>query len=389
MSTSTGIRETSVTCPRHLGGGRYRLEHELARGGFGRVYRATQLELGRDVALKILDIDPSTDPRAASRFLAEAALTARLDHPHIVTVLDAGEEGGVPWIAYELLPGRTLLDRMHEGPLSWEEAQSVVIQVTQALGAAHERGIVHRDLKAENILEVHQGHYKLVDFGLATGPGFRSHTKSGVLVGTPLYIAPERLRGHEAGPAADFYALGILLHEMLTGNPPMNAEDMAGIVHWHLEGDLPSLRWSRPDLPPVAGRLLAALLQKDPELRAASARDVEDMLTEAQRLADRAHATGPTRDARSTLRSGDSNPRHRRNPAAQRAGRIPLFSRARTTLPVAAPRSHGFSIPLFLGMLMLLVLGASLSAVRAEPPLPDDLARRIMMDDIRRSSSTD
>jgi serine/threonine protein kinase len=165
------------------------------------------------VAVKVLHDAACVDRETRERFAAEARLTASISDPHVVTVIDYGAATGVPWIAYELLPGRTLRDRLSDGPVPWREALAIGAQVAGALEAAHGHSIVHRDIKAENVLEAVEGHYKVADFGIAKWSGAGSvRTAAGIVMGTPSHLAPELIRGEPPTPSSDVYALGVLLY---------------------------------------------------------------------------------------------------------------------------------------------------------------------------------
>ncbi|MBI4861292.1 MAG: protein kinase [Candidatus Riflebacteria bacterium] len=202
---------------------RYRAERLLSSGGFGSVYLASQLSLGRTVAVKVPRSQILLDVAESARFCNEARATASLSHPHIVTVVDFDVEDGWPWIAYEYLSGKTLSDQIDQGPLSFEEALRIARQMASALEEVHGHGIIHRDVKPRNIIEVSPARYKLVDFGIAKWNDESSHrTTVGRVLGTPLYTAPELLMGMPPTPRSDLYSLGIVLFEMLTGRHPFD-----------------------------------------------------------------------------------------------------------------------------------------------------------------------
>jgi eukaryotic-like serine/threonine-protein kinase len=216
--------------PRVLAG-RYALEDELAAGGFARVYRAIDRRLGRPVAVKVLDAGrvASADPAAMQRFVREARSSAGFAHPHAVTVFDAGEADGELFIVMELVDGPSLAALIAErGSLPQDEAVRIATQVLSALGAAHASGIVHRDVKPANILLDARGDAKLADFGIAKrfDDLTDSLTATGLVVGTLRYLAPEQARGEPLSPAADIYAVGVILHELLTGAPPFADESL-------------------------------------------------------------------------------------------------------------------------------------------------------------------
>ncbi len=248
----------------------------LGSGGMGVVYRAVDRGLGREVALKFLAPRGGGDPRDAARFLREARAAAVLDHPNIGTVYEVGEHGNRRFIAMALYEGETLdrrLDRrLHQRPepadadpgLPLPEAISIAAQLASALAAAHEAGVVHRDLKPANVMITRDGRVKLLDFGLARQEEDTVLTEAGLAVGTAAYMAPERLRGEENGAAADLWAFGVLLYEILAGRRPFGGERQ-GMMHAILhEAPLPL---GRAGVPAALERIVARCLAKDPEMR--------------------------------------------------------------------------------------------------------------------------
>ncbi|MBI4863623.1 MAG: serine/threonine protein kinase, partial [Candidatus Riflebacteria bacterium] len=198
---------------------KFRVVRHLGDGTYGSVHLVTQIDLERPAVVKILRPEVAADPEQLGRFDQEARLTAMLTHPHIVVVLDHGVEDGIPWIAYEYVPGRALREVLRNGPLPWPEALRIVSQIAQALEEVHARGVIHRDLKPENVLEARPGVYKVADFGIAKWADGTVRTQAGVVLGTPAYMAPEVVGD---GPTfrSDLYSLGILLFELLTGSVP-------------------------------------------------------------------------------------------------------------------------------------------------------------------------
>ncbi|HXG61072.1 MAG TPA: bifunctional serine/threonine-protein kinase/formylglycine-generating enzyme family protein [Planctomycetota bacterium] len=238
--------------------GRYELLEEIGRGGAGAVYRALDRELGRVVALKTLR-DPEPGPAARERFLREARLAARLEHPHIVRIFEAGEHEGRPYYTMPLLEGAPL-----RSPLAPERAAALLAPVARAVAHAHAAGVVHRDLKPENIL-LCAGGPVVTDFGTARAEDDVRLTETGELLGTPAYMAPEQIAGraHEAGPKADVYALGAILFELVTGRLPYEAESFLELSARVLHDPAPEA----PGLDPGLGELIRRCLEKDPEAR--------------------------------------------------------------------------------------------------------------------------
>ncbi|QYG94551.1 serine/threonine protein kinase [Iamia sp. SCSIO 61187] len=255
----------------------YEVERELGRGGFAVVYRASQPKLRRTVALKVLtNVDPS-DEDAKRRFEAECQAIGSLSwHPHVVTVYDAGQtEEGLPFLAMENLPSGSLQAKLADhGPAPWEEVLRVTVQMCDALGAAHQAGILHRDIKPANVLTSRIGDYKLADFGIARF-GDTQRTATGVITGTVAYTAPEVLRGARASSASDIYALGAMLCAVATGKTPFVKEadeSVVAIMYRVNTEDPPPL--DDHDIPADLALLIHTLMDKDPEKRPGSALEV-------------------------------------------------------------------------------------------------------------------
>jgi len=268
VGTESGVR---------IGG--YRVERLIGRGGMGEVYRAYDERLQRNVALKILAPRLADDEPFRERLLRESRLAASLDHPNVIPVYDAGEADGRLYLAMRFVDGtdlRALLRR--EGALAPERALAIAAQVADALDAAHEQGLVHRDVKPSNILLDQQRgreHAYLADFGLTQSASDRSPS-DGHLMGTVDYVAPEQIRGDDVDGRADVYALGCLLFESLTGTLPFAAASDAAVIFAHLEQDPPAATERIPALPPAVDEVLARAMAKEPDLRQASCRQLVD-----------------------------------------------------------------------------------------------------------------
>lgn len=261
--------------------GDYRLEEEIGRGGMGVVFRATQLSLQRAVAVKMILRGRLASEADLSRFLAEAAATARLQHPNIAAVYDVGDFEGRPFFSLQLIDGETLADRLAEGPMPEREAARIVLAAARAIGYAHRQGILHRDLKPSNILIDGQGKPHVTDFGLAKK--FSDETKltrSGAIVGTPAYMSPEQASGSRmiVGPASDIYSLGCVLYHALTGRPPLVADSPVELMLLVLEQDPPPPRALRPGLDRDLEMIVVRCLQKPVDLRYATADQFADDL---------------------------------------------------------------------------------------------------------------
>ena len=247
---------------------RYRVTEELGRGQMGIVYRAVQTALGREVAVKYPTVESAV---GAERFLREARLLAKLSHPNLVRVLDADLDAGRPFLVLEFVMGYSLMQyRERAESLAPAEAVGLICQICDGLAAAHEAGIIHRDIKSGNVLVSHDGVAKLADFGLARGAEV-GLTEAGTLLGTPAYLAPEIARGEPASPASDLYALGVLLFELVTGRLPFLGLSAAEVLNKHLRETPPRLARHASDIPDELEALYAALMAKDPRARPASA----------------------------------------------------------------------------------------------------------------------
>ncbi|MFI9170976.1 serine/threonine-protein kinase [Streptomyces lincolnensis] len=249
--------------------GRYRLNDPIGRGAMGEVWRAVDETLGRPVAVKLL-LPHGSEPTAASRFRLEAQTAGRLNHPYVVGVYDFGEYDGRLFLVMELVEGDSLARLLStEGPLPAGRVARIAAQAAAGLAAAHQQGIVHRDIKPANLLLDAEGTLKIGDFGIARFVDDPSGalTTTGQIVGTSLYLAPERALGQPAGPAADVYALGCLLYQLLTGQPPFQADTAVAILHQHLDTAPvpPGQRGAR--IPPAFENYLLGLLAKKPEDR--------------------------------------------------------------------------------------------------------------------------
>ncbi len=259
---------------------RYRLVKPLGSGGMADVFLAHDNILDRDVALKVMSTRYASDEEFVERFKREAQSAAALSHPNIVSIFDRGEaEDGTYYIAMEYLPGGTLKDRiMSKGALPARTAAAVALQIAEALQVAHERGVVHRDIKPHNILITESGDVKVTDFGIARAASSSTMTRTGSILGTAHYISPEQAMGEPVGPASDLYSLGVVLYEMLTGELPYDAETPLGIAMKHVNGHLRPPKEVDPSIPAGINAITIRLLAKDPEDRYGSdAELIEDL----------------------------------------------------------------------------------------------------------------
>ena len=251
---------------------RYRLDERIAAGGMGEVWRSTDLGLERVVAIKLLRPEYVQDEECLARFRAEGRHSASLSHPNIAQVYDyfemAPPEPG--FLVLELVDGPSLARVLDAGPLDPARTMDVVAQTATGLQAAHAAGVVHRDIKPGNLLVSRDGQVKITDFGVAQGAGAERLTRTGVLVGTAAYLAPERAAGGLATPAGDLYALGIVAHQCLTGKVPFDGEPLV-VALAHMHRDMPPLP---PSVPAGVAALVTELTAKDPSARPPSAQDV-------------------------------------------------------------------------------------------------------------------
>lgn len=259
--------------------GRYRLGQHLGQGGMSEVFAAEDLRLGRPVAIKMLRPHLGADATVRYRFEQEARTAARLSHPNVVGILDTGEEDGVAFIVMERLDGTTVCDELRQGALSEERVRSIARQVLGALAAAHDAGVIHRDIKPANLLTCTDGRVKVADFGIATAMDeAQTITGTGLLMGTPAYLAPERLSGKPASPSADLYSLAAVLYECLTWRRPFEGPTTLETIVQIRERDPRPLAELRPGVDPALAEVVERTLDKDPARRPASARAMRSWL---------------------------------------------------------------------------------------------------------------
>jgi hypothetical protein len=262
-------------------GDRYRLVRMIGSGGMGTVWEAEDETLGRPVAVKVLSESLAVGERAVRRFEREAQAAARLSGPYIAAVYDFGRSEGRPYIVMELVRGETLEDRLaREGPLPPQEASRIATQVAEALEEAHRAGIVHRDVKPGNVMLTPAGDVKVMDFGIAAAAWAERVTTSGLVLGTPSYLAPEQAKSEKTTPASDVYALGAMLYEMVAGRPPFVAESPVALALAHIREDPRPLDQVAAGVPPSLASASMAALAKDPAERPPSAAAFASMLRE-------------------------------------------------------------------------------------------------------------
>ncbi|MCW3009735.1 MAG: hypothetical protein JWO90_139 [Solirubrobacterales bacterium] len=276
--------------------GRYRLDAQIGSGGMSMVFRAFDTVLERQVAIKLMHRDIAADSDQLERFRREARAVAQLNHPHVVGVIDAGEDGnGGAFIVLEYVEGETLKDRIRRhGRLPVSEAVAYAIEVARALGAAHAQGIVHRDVKPQNVLIDEEGSAKVTDFGIARTLDQEGLTADGRVLGTTDYVSPEQALGHPVTGQSDLYSLGIVLFEMLTGDVPFKGENQVAVAMKHVREALPDVQVRRPEVSSALAAIVDRATAKDLAVRypddAAMCRDLEDVL--AIEVARTGQATG-------------------------------------------------------------------------------------------------
>jgi eukaryotic-like serine/threonine-protein kinase len=247
---------------------RYHVRSHIAHGGMATVYLATDTRLDREVALKVMHADLARDADFVGRFIGEAKSVAKLSHPNIVGVYDQGADGQYLYLAMEYVPGRTLRALMRErGWLPWQEALAVIDPVLAGLAAAHQAGIVHRDVKPENVLITDDGRVKVVDFGLARASAAVGNTRAGMIIGSVAYISPEQVTGAPSDARSDVYAAGIMLFEMLTGRQPFTGDVPLTVAYAHVNSDVPPVSSLVGGLPQGVDQLVRAATSRDPQLR--------------------------------------------------------------------------------------------------------------------------
>jgi serine/threonine-protein kinase len=252
---------------------RYLIGSRVARGGMATVYEATDLRLDRTVAVKVMHPGLGDDDEFAARFVAEARAAAKLSHPNVVAVFDQGNDDGTVFLAMELIPGHTLRDTIgKEAPLSAARTLALMEPVVSALASAHRAGLIHRDVKPENVLIADDGRIKVADFGLAKAMSATTqHTATGVLIGTVSYVAPELVVEGRSDARADVYAVGVILYELLTGKKPHEGETPIQVAYKHVHEDVPPPSRRVPGIPDYVDALVARATARDREQRPADA----------------------------------------------------------------------------------------------------------------------
>jgi serine/threonine protein kinase len=264
--------------------GRYRVNSQIARGGMATVYLGSDTRLERTVALKVAHPELANDADFVRRFIDEARSVARLSSPNVVAVYDQGSDGDILFLAMEYVPGQTLRELLTErGRLSPREALDIIEGVLTGLSAAHASGIVHRDVKPENVLLTAAHAVKVADFGLARAAARAGRTQTGMIIGTAAYLAPEQVSHSISDARTDVYATGVMLFELLTGKQPHTGETPLAVAYKHVNEVVPAPSGIMPGLPPCLDALVALATSRDPDLRPADAGQFLQAITEVRR----------------------------------------------------------------------------------------------------------
>jgi serine/threonine protein kinase/WD40 repeat protein len=358
--------------------GPYRIVSLLGEGGMGEVYRAKDTRLGRDVAVKVLTALTLSDQERILRFEQEARATGMLNHPNLLTIYDVGNENGTAYIVSELLEGETLRERLERGPLAPRRAVDAALQVANGLAAAHEKGVIHRDLKPDNIFLTRDGRAKILDFGIAKlsaksddgGMFGQAATEPGMVLGTVGYMSPEQVRGEKVDTRSDIFAFGAILYEMLTGVRAFKRSSAIETLGAILKEDPPDLAESLPNVPPALERLSRRCLEKDRDLRFQSARDLAFNLETMSAMSTPTFSNVPTpsstlhadeSSAQSpTMRIPDSGPRHTSATGIRPAtAAMPPTTRIPVRHPTLAQPMPRRVSPLLLALLFLVSIGGA------------------------------
>ena len=332
-------------------GSRYRLDERIAAGGMGTVFTATDEKLGRTVAIKLLRDSLADDARFVERFRREARSAASLSHPNIAGVYDYGKDGACHFIVMEYAPGRDLARLLRdEGPLDPGRAVGIAAQVGEALAAAHDVKMVHRDVKPGNILVDQNDNVKVTDFGIARASGDSTLTATGSILGSAHYLSPEQASGGKIEPSSDVYSLGIVLYEMLTNTVPFTGDSAVAVAMRHLEDTVPMPSSLRPDVPPEIDALVRGATENDPARRYADGRE----FAEAARASSTGEVTAPIAAAVSPR--GDA-----------RTAVIPVTPLNERWDPQRVGKAV---VALFIGLMALAVVLAIFRAINAPPLTP-------------------
>ncbi len=335
--------------------GRYQIHAELGVGGMATVFRATEIALEREVAIKVMSTAMSTTPGAFERFRREARVAAALSHPHIVPIYAIGEDPALAWFAMKFIEGRGLDSILKkEGAQSIETVTHTIAVVGRALHHAHEKGVVHRDVKPANIMVGSDGWTYVTDFGIAKRDDVEGLTQAGTVIGTPAYMSPEQFNGAAITGAADQYSLGVVAFEMLAGRAPFNAPSIGEIMRGHLLEPPPPLRTLRIDVPVAVAECVNRMLEKDPAKRfatlseAASALEAAGAVAKGGPMRRSVPSTANAAPAAPIVTMGATTPIPRSNPTSPTSGAIRRPVTATHARPVEKKSGGGVAVILFL-----------------------------------------
>jgi serine/threonine-protein kinase len=354
------------TAPQTIVGGRYRLERQIGSGATARVWVAFDSVLERRVAIKMLAAPIGGESAHIERFRREARAVAQLQHPHIVAVLDSGEHDGMPFIVLEYVQGETLKERIQRvGRLTITEAVAFTIEVARALDAAHARGIVHRDVKPQNILLDPESGAKITDFGIARTGDESGLTIGGRVLGTTDYVSPEQALGHEVTGQSDLYSLGIVLYESLCGTVPFSAPSHIAVATMHVREEIPDIQKRRPAVSAALAAVIERATAKHLARRYGSARELIAELEEVLAIETMRTANPPGKEATIVLRS-----------LPQRATRrLPL--RLRHPGLTAAATALAIAVAALIAALLLTRTHAGTPLPANLPPAPGEVGVRL------------
>src|SRR5690606_29619990 len=365
--------------------GRYKILKLIGGGGMSNVYLAHDIILSRDVAIKILRYDLSNEEELHRRFQREALSATSLTNPNIVSIYDVGEDGDMHYIVMEYIKGKTLKQYIQEfSPLSAARSVHIMKQLTSAIAHAHENGIIHRDIKPQNILMDEEGNVKITDFGIATSLGATSFTQTNSVIGTVHYLSPEQARGGLATMKSDIYALGIVFYELLTGELPFSGESAVCIALKHLQAETPSVREFDASIPQSVENIVLKATAKDQNHRYSNAEEMEEDLNSCLSLqrVNEPKFLPPVDDGATKLIPIIKDPKPVPVPVpepstgiTEQTVRIDTKPTAKEEPKQSKPKKKKKKWPIIVALLVLLTIGAVVTAVLMTP-------NRVVVEDV-------